>query len=163
MQAAVRYRPARARALILMALLALGGLAVAAPPSLATTMTVTTESDQIAANGECSLREAVRAANSNTGLAGTGECPAGSPSATDKIVVPAGTYALTKVGTGEATAFTGDLDITQKLDIVGAGATDTTISGAGKDRVFDISAVTVSLTGLTISGGRTANGASAPN
>ncbi|HUE97055.1 MAG TPA: CSLREA domain-containing protein, partial [Longimicrobiaceae bacterium] len=47
-----------------------------------TTITVTTTSDDVAADGNCSLREAIEAANTNTAV---NECPAGSSTDTDGI------------------------------------------------------------------------------
>src|SRR5262249_34142233 len=55
----------------------------------------------------------------------------------------------------------GELAITRSLDIEGPGAKQLTVSGGGASRGFDISAgVTVTIRGLTISGGL-ANGSSA--
>lgn len=59
----------------------------------ATVITVTTEADELNANGDCSLREAITAAN--TDLA-EGACPAGSGD--DVIELPAGTYKITRAG-----------------------------------------------------------------
>ena len=67
------------------------------------------------AQGECTLRAAIMEANNLV-----------DP---DVIVLPAGTYTLTIGGSGENQAMTGDLDITSKLTIVGAGRDLTTIDG----------------------------------
>ncbi|MEX2457441.1 MAG: CSLREA domain-containing protein, partial [Actinomycetota bacterium] len=65
-----------------------------APASLAaTTITVTTTDDELNGDGDCSLREAIVAANTD---AQTDECAAGSGA--DTIVVPAGTYDLDLAG-----------------------------------------------------------------
>lgn len=72
----------------------------------ATAINITTPADDLTANGNCTLREAVIAANTDTAVDG---CPAGS--ASDAIIVPAGTYVLTLVGTGEDAAATGGLDV----------------------------------------------------
>ncbi|MCI0379173.1 MAG: Ig-like domain-containing protein [Gemmataceae bacterium] len=79
-------------------------------------------------NGNTSLRAAVMEANA---LAGA-----------DTIELPVGTFALTRVGSGEALAVTGDLDITDHLTIRGAVTGASIImadSPAGlNDRIFDL-------------------------
>src|SRR5207248_9458019 len=67
--------------------------------------------------------------------------PAGS-----KIIVPAGTIKLTS----------GQLLVTKKLEIDGAGPTKTTISGNNAGRVFVIGAPGVTITKLAIVHGRLA-------
>ena len=97
-------------------------------PVHATTIAVTTTTDELNTNGNCSLREAVRAANTNVAV---DACPAGENNQTDTITVPAGTYTLTVVGNdNDGTA--GDLDIlgnsaVDDLVISGAGAATTII------------------------------------
>jgi VCBS repeat-containing protein/predicted outer membrane repeat protein len=95
------------------------------------------------------LRAAVIAANNSVGIA-------------DTIQLPAGTYTLTVAGAEENAARTGDLDIGDNLNIVGAGAATTTINASSlNDRVFDTLAGTsaahtvVSIQDLTIAGGKT--------
>ncbi len=93
--------------------------------------------------GNCSLREAIIAANSNAGQ--------------DTIVLPAGTYTLTISGTGEDNSASGDLDIRGDLILQGAGSSSTIIDGSGQsDRVLHIdpaaTGITVSLSGVTIQG-----------
>ena len=96
-------------------------------------------------NGVLSLRQAILDANVTP--------------AANTIVVPAGTYTLTRAGINEEFGLTGDLDInfTSKLaslTLSGAGAGTTIIDGGNLDRVFDIhSSPTVSISGLTIQGG----------
>ena len=97
---------------------------------------VTTTTD----GGAGSLRQAVIDANANAG--------------TDQINLPSGTYLLTLAGTGEDAAATGDLDITESVDIIGAGADVTTVDGSGLDTVFDVLVGTLSIEGVTISGGQ---------
>jgi CSLREA domain-containing protein len=88
---------------------------------------------------DCSLREAITAANANPG--------------SDTIVLPAGIYALTRRGTGEDAANAGDLDITDSVTIVGESAALTIIdgtfpgNGGGYDRVLDVgpNSVTISV------------------
>jgi hypothetical protein len=64
---------------------------------------------------DCSLREAVLEANEDE--------------AADRILLSAGTYALTRVGE-DLTAQLGDLDVLEDLEIVGPGATMTVIEGS---------------------------------
>ncbi len=109
--------------------------------------------DDLSNNGNCSLREAIRAANTNVQV---DTCPAGSASAADVIVLQANAnYPLTRVGE-DSTAVNGDLDISDDLIILGNGAT---IDGNGNtlfDHVFDVLAdQIVDISNLTITDGRT--------
>ena len=72
---------------------------------------------------ECTLREAIVRANN---LAGP-----------DIVVVPAGSYVITHLGTDDG-AMVGDLDIIGDLLIVGEDWPTTTVSGSSQDRIFDI-------------------------
>ncbi len=109
-----------------------------------------TEADAFAGDGLCSLRKAITSANAD---ASTGECAAGSGA--DVISLPAGFYSLTTAGADENANATGDLNVTGDLTIQGGGAANTTIDGALQDRVLAVpTGVTVSLDGVTISGGR---------
>ncbi|MFL5797670.1 MAG: choice-of-anchor Q domain-containing protein [Actinomycetota bacterium] len=115
-----------------------------APPAAAsTTFTVTRTSDTndgACTPADCSLREAVRAANAAAGA--------------DVIVVPAGTYQLTLTGAGENHAASGDLDITEAVTIRGHGAPTTIVKGLGADRIFEIRPSTsATISRLTIRGG----------
>jgi len=67
--------------------------------------------------GDCSLREAVIDANVS--------------SAADRILLSAGTYRLTIVGTSEDLAANGDLDVNEDLEILGMGASMTRIDSTG--------------------------------
>jgi len=91
-------------------------------------------------NGDdCSLRGAIIKANQT--------------SAPDLISLPAGTYTITIAGTWEDGALTGDLDITENLEIQGDTG-GVTIDGNSLDRVFHILAsATVHIDDLTITGG----------
>ena len=130
--------------LMLLASAALMGIALGAPPpASAATFNVTKTADTAdgLCDADCSLREAIIAANA---LAGA-----------DTIVVPAGTYVLTRVGASEDAGATGDLDVTGDTTITGAGSATTIVDGNGTDRVFDIrpTAAAVTLSGLTIRNG----------
>jgi hypothetical protein len=74
------------------------------------------------------------------------------------INLPTGTYTLTQTGAGEDGNLTGDLDITRDMTIAGAGATATIINGNNVDRVLDIRAGNVTISGVTIRGGKAPNG-----
>jgi fibronectin-binding autotransporter adhesin len=84
---------------------------------------VTTFADVVnALDGVTSLREAVNTANATPGL--------------DSIVLKNGTYKITILGADEDLNATGDFDITESVNII--GAKNTVVDAAGVDRVFDI-------------------------
>ena len=107
----------------------------------AATIIVTTADDEDNTDpAECSLREAITAANTDTAYGG---CTAGSGD--DTITLPAGYYTLTIAGTNEEDNATGDLDITSDVTINGDGEGNTIIQGGsnstnGIDRVLDVHA-----------------------
>ncbi len=113
------------------------------PAASADTLTVTkTEdtNDGRCSRSDCSLREAVIAANANPGP--------------DVIVVPRGTYLLSIAGTDEDAAASGDLDITDDLTIRGENMFNTVISGDEIDRVFDVlGSARVNFEGMVITNG----------
>jgi CSLREA domain-containing protein len=88
--------------------------------------TKTADTDDGHCDADCSLREAILAANANPGA--------------DVILLKAGTYALTRVGAGEDAAATGDLDILDDLTLLGDGAGSTIIDGLAQDRVLQVAA-----------------------
>lgn len=111
--------------------------ATAAPQTFTVTKTVDTADGVCGA--DCSLREAISAANANPG--------------SDTIILPAGTYTLTLTTTLENDNADGDLDIRDNLTLSGAGAATTTIIAAGGDRVFHLlAAAAVTITGVTLRG-----------
>lgn len=118
----------------------------------AATISVTTVDDELNLDGDCSLREAIAAANGDTPVDG---CAAGA--GLDIVTVPAGLYVLALAGAGEDGGLTGDLDITSDLDLAGAGAGVTVIDGASLDRVVDVdpaaAGVKVEIRGVTIQNG----------
>jgi CSLREA domain-containing protein len=137
---------------------ALSLLALSPQPLYAqTTIAVDTFADAIDANLDCSLREAILAANSNAAVDG---CPAGSDD--DLVMLKAGIYTLSIAGQGEQASLTGDLDITatEGLTIQGAGVTSTTIDAGGIDRAFDVHNMLsrVTIRDLTIQNGRVMTG-----
>lgn len=131
---------------------ALATTIVITPPAVhANTITVTTAGDEYNADGDCSLREAIVAANTDTAVSG---CPAGDGA--DTILVLEGTYTLTVTGASEDEALRGDLDIVEDVTITGAGKSDTIIDANGLDRVFDVRAdpsATVEISHLTVTAG----------
>jgi len=116
-----------------------------APVAYAANFTVTRTDDPVPNGcnpGDCSLREAIIAANANTG--------------TDTIVLSSATYNLTRPGTSEDAALTGDLDITDTLTISGTGST--VIDGGNIDRVFHLLGGNFTLSGVTVENGSTSSG-----
>lgn len=102
----------------------------------------------LTAAGNCTLRAAVQEANAFAG--------------SDRIEVPAGTYLLTIPGAEEESAVSGDLDLTESVDLVGVGPGEKVVDGNGLDRVFDIHAgVHARIEGLTVRGGN-ADAATSP-
>jgi CSLREA domain-containing protein len=133
--------------LVIAALLMVLAVGLGQPhPVFAATFTVTKTADTNdgTCDADCSLREAIAAANAAAGA--------------DTVTVPAGTYTLSIAGAGEDANATGDLDITDDLTITGAGATTTVIDGNGLDRVFDVRGANVTFENVTIRGGLTSAG-----
>lgn len=141
-------------------------LALALAPAAASAATITVDStnDALAEDGHCTLREAVKAANTDTASGVIpGECLRGEGA--DTIKLPTGTYTLTETGSHEDLDKKGDLDIESDVAIEGAGAASTTIDGNGSvvgpslsDRVLDVfqgshGAPHVTISGVTIRNG----------
>jgi CSLREA domain-containing protein len=126
------------------AALVVAGLALVAPEAHAATIAVTTTDDTFAVDGNCSLREAVEAANTNTAV---DACPAGDEEAEDVITLSAATYLFNGAATvyeidypaGEAGRVS-DLDITSDIAIEGAGAGATSLSSMGASRLIEVHA-----------------------
>jgi CSLREA domain-containing protein len=107
----------------------------------AASITVTTTVDELNADGDCSLREAIQAATTDTAV---DACVAGSGA--DTITVPAGTYNLT----------IGDLDLID-VTINGTGAGSTIIKQTNPNfRVIEVLG-TVNISRVTIQDGRAAD------
>ncbi|MFK7885363.1 MAG: CSLREA domain-containing protein [Gammaproteobacteria bacterium] len=100
---------------------------------------ITEFADDNVVNGNCTLREAIRAANTN---AAVDDCSAGSSTSRDVIFLQAGMYTLDLLnGTSEDNAVNGDLDVSGDLLIAGVSADYTIITGATvqtSERMFDI-------------------------
>lgn len=128
----------RSTALALLAACALVPLAAPAHAAVLFTTTTDSASDGLC-DADCSLRDAVLAANGQAGA--------------DVIILRAGTYSLGVPGAGEDLSETGDLDILDDLTIIGDSAESTFVVGA-QDRVFDVHAgVSLELADLTVRGG----------
>ena len=112
---------------------------------------VNSTADNVAVDGYVTLREAILAANSNTAV---GDAHAGSSSTTDVIVFSSSLNGQTI----NLAAALGELPISDNLTIIGPGANQLTINAGGLSRIFDVTASkTVTISGLTLKGGYTAN------
>lgn len=76
------------------------------------------------ADDRCTLRAAVQETNALPGA--------------DVIVLPTGEFVLTIAGVDEDLSMTGDLDVTDDLEMHGSGADTTLIDGGALDRVIDV-------------------------
>jgi CSLREA domain-containing protein len=136
------------------------GVALIVTPVHAANITVNSTADVIADDSQCTLREAITAANTDAASGGTtGECAAGSGA--DTITLPAGTYTLTITGSGEDDNASGDLDITSDITINGASSDNTIIQvGSGGERAFHVvgSSDVLTLNGVTVRYGKVNGG-----
>jgi CSLREA domain-containing protein len=116
--------------------------------TLTFTVTKTEDTADGTCDADCSLREAIMAANASA-------LPA-------TVIVNAGTYALTLGNVDDANA-SGDLDIHRSMSIHGAGSADVIVDAGGlialPERVMQINpaateVITVSVAGLTIRNGK---------
>lgn len=129
-----------------------------ATQAAASIFTVTTFNDEVNQNGQCSLREAIVAANTNTVSA---DC--GNGALVTTINLASGTYTLTidnpepqegpPYRLDDDSGLYGDLDITDTLSLVGAAPNLTIISGlsvANTNRILQIHRGTVNLSNLSL-------------
>lgn len=124
-----------------------------------TSTVVTTNEDEINKDGDCALREAIQATNTDQAV---DNCLANA--GTNLLILPAGIYTLTLAGAHEDNNFTGDLDITGTLTISGVGGSNPIINGNQIDRVLHVFAKSnVTLNHVTVSNGRTPDGADGIN
>ncbi len=122
------------------AALALSALTAFAAGAAVYTPTKLTDSADGACDADCSLREAVIAANAREGE--------------DVILLRQGIYVLSRVG-NETAAAAGDLNLTDDLVLIGQGASRTGINGGGLDRIFQIpGGITVEIRDVTLYNGR---------
>jgi CSLREA domain-containing protein/uncharacterized repeat protein (TIGR01451 family) len=119
---------------------------VPSAPNAVFAVTKTADTNDGACDGDCSLREAISAANAAAG--------------TDTISIPAGTYTLTLTNAGgnnEDNNATGDLDILGGTVISGAGSAATIIQAGtntsnGIDKVFSFNPICANPIGVTMNG-----------
>ncbi|HEX8264110.1 MAG TPA: Ig-like domain-containing protein [Pyrinomonadaceae bacterium] len=137
---------------------------LAAPVATYTVNTTADTSDGVC-DANCSLRDAIRAANATAGIA-------------DIVAIPAGTYTLTIGPSDDSPADasmqqSGDLDIRDDLTITGAGQATTIIQAGtspanGIDRVLHVrqagaAVVDLSISGVTIRNGKCSTAGSVAN
>jgi CSLREA domain-containing protein len=121
-----------------------------AAPALAA-INVNSTSDAAANDGQCTLREAITAANTDSPSgAAAGECAAG-----------AGTDTITISVNGTINLAGALPDISTNMSIVGPGSAQLTVrrDSGGDYRIFTVTLGTSSISGLTASNGKTPNGA----
>ena len=142
-------------ALLISIALAAGALGYPAAAQAAT-ITVNTTADEFNTGPGCSLREAIRAANTDVAFGG---CPAGSGADTITFGVN-GTFLITiNPGPDENADAAGDFDLLSDITVQGNGAANTIVDAGSADRVFDIAplgrpCLTVVFSGLTIQNGK---------
>jgi hypothetical protein len=125
-------------------------------PAAAATMQVFPDSF---GSGNCKLRQAIQAANTNTAVGG---CPAGS-AGTDTLVLALGRpYFIGQPGSDEDSNLSGDLDVTSSIIVQGDDTTRTVIVAQDFDRAFHVLTAQGSLTlnDVTIIGGSVLAGTS---
>ena len=120
-----------------------------AVPCLPATIVVNTTADDNTVNGNCTLREAIRSVNLSLAVDG---CTAGD--AVNDIIDLTGM-------SGNITLGSVLPDITKNVSIIGPGYTYLTVNANGTGRVFTINSSgsnkTVTISGLTITGGNDVN------
>jgi len=115
-------------------------LAASAAGAAVYTPTKTSDSADGACDADCSLREAVLAANASAGE--------------DVILLHAGTYNLTIAGS-ETLGAAGDLNLRDDLILIGDGASRTLIDGGALDRIFQVpGGITAEIRDVTLRNGR---------
>jgi hypothetical protein len=104
--------------------------AAGSQPLAATNYSIVTQADDLTVNGNCTLREALAAADTNFTF---DLCPAGSPGGLDTITLAAGTYSLPL---GSLV-----LESPQEIGVRGpeTDPPSATISGGAAHRIFDLS------------------------
>ncbi len=143
-------------------LLLLSARPVGATPTTTITVDTTTFDFPLANNGNCTLIEALIAAETNTQ---TDACPAGGSN--DTIILPAGTYTISRAYTtcvtlGGASSQCGLPSLSSKVTLQGAGAANTIITrDTSTTRVRHLAlsgSAELTLTNLTLSNGRVVGG-----
>lgn len=111
-------------------------------PVFAAGITVDSTADTIAADGVCTLREAVQAANTDTAV---NECPAG-----------VGSDVITITISGQI-MLTSSLIVSDNLSINGPGAAQLAIDGQGNGRIFNVTTSNLTLSDVTLQNGTAGN------
>lgn len=75
----------------------------------------------------------------------------------NKINLPAGTYTLTILGSGEDASATGDLDVLHNVTLNGSYAPTTIIKTQGGDRLLDVRGGVAKISAVTLQGGYLVN------
>ena len=137
--------------------LAAAALLLAAPAASAATITVTTADDELNSDGDCSLREAVQAANTN---AAVDACAAGDADGDVIAFADAFTIQLSM----------GELLLSDDVSIEGSAADLVVVDAGGTSRIFDVdaaggagSATAVAFSNLVLQNGDSRQNSSAPD
>lgn len=127
------------------------GALLVSSPALGAVIQPNTFSDENGGGTDCSVREAILAANADTAVGG---CPAGGGD--DTILLAGGTYVLSiPPGTTGDDKLDGDLDVAGQLTITHAGITAAVIDGGGIHRVIHVLGTgNLVASGFTIRNGR---------
>ncbi len=122
------------------------------PLATAADINVTTLDDEVNSAGDCSLREAIQAANTNAAVDG---CSAGE-SGEDDIE-----FSLSSSPTDPMiTLVQGAMEITEDVRVLGfTGGGNVTISGANEHRIFEVTSGKLSVLGLILQNARAERGA----
>ena len=124
-------------------LLLLLGTVVALPSATAATyvVTKTADTEDGACDQDCSLREAILAANGD--------------SEASTVLLGTGVYLIQRPGTGEDAGHTGDFDVSGDLILRGVNAKDTILDGNDLDRVLHNLTGALTLENVTVRNGTT--------
>gem|GEM_PF-1392491 len=145
---------ARMRPLLLMALVLTFVLAAQVAPTYAATITVDTTADDFTVNGNCTLREAVEAANTN---AVVDTCASGAAGADDIIFSVGGTITLVQA-LGQLSVLDTPLSIIGPITIdggrTGAGGSGSRVFLVGNPLINDTLPRSLSLSGVVVRNGR---------
>jgi CSLREA domain-containing protein len=131
------------------AMVVLGGVLAGCGPRPDLVVTKTADTNDGACNADCSLREAVVAANAAPG---------------PDVIRVQGFHALTRRGPGEDASATGDLDVRGDLVLEGSESVGATISGSpttdfrSNDRVLDVHSGTVEVRSIELANGEVLGG-----
>lgn len=144
---------------VCLALVSPGPVTASSLQAVGATITVNTTTDEYNTGANCSLREAIRAAELDAAFGG---CTAGA-SGTDTIMLSAVTYLLTLPYSGnpaQPDREFGDLDVDSSIIIQGVNQDTTVIDASGLgDRIIEVANYTsMNLYDLTLTGGTAGHG-----